>query len=64
MAFNSEALERGIEQCKKNIVTFEEAIEKERATIKEYRRQIDHNEEQERLNKIKKSHIEIIREND
>lgn len=62
MAYNSESLERGIEQCKTNIKTFEEAIEKERNTIKEYYRMMEHNQEQERLNKIKESHIEIERE--
>ncbi len=35
------SLERGIESCQKNICTFEEAIDKERATIKEYRFMID-----------------------
>lgn len=64
MPFNSEALERGIEQCKKNILTFEQAIEKERNTIKEYYKMIDLNEQQERMDKIKESHIEIIREDD
>jgi len=36
--YNADALEKGIEACRKNIKTFEEAIEKEYATIKEYRR--------------------------
>ena len=59
MAYNSEALERGIQQCKNNIKTFEEAIEKERATIKEYYKQIEHNQEQERIDKEKIKHIEV-----
>ncbi len=35
------ALQRGIEACKKNILIFDGAIEKERATIKEYYEMID-----------------------
>ena len=62
MAFNKEALIRGIEQCKKNIQIFEDSAQKERDTIKEYYRQIDINEAQERLEKEKESHIHIIRE--
>ena len=38
--YNVEGLERGIEACKKNIKTFEDAIDKERDTIKEYRKMI------------------------
>lgn len=34
--YDKEALERGIESAKKNIKTFEDAIEKERATIAHY----------------------------
>ena len=64
MAFKKEALERGIEQCKKNIETFEEAIQKERNTIKDYYRMIEHNETQERLEKEKLLHIEIDRSGD
>lgn len=63
MAFKTEALERGIEQCKNNIKTFEDAIEKERNTIKEYYKMIEHNQKQERLEKEKLNHIEIIRDN-
>lgn len=32
----------GIDACKRNIETFERAIEKERQTIKEYKIMIDH----------------------
>jgi len=39
--YSMESLERGIEACKKNIKTFEDAIDKERNTIKEYRFMID-----------------------
>ena len=59
MAYNTDALERGIEQCKRNIKTFEEAIEKEYATIKEYRKQIEHNQEQDKIDKDKLNHIEV-----
>lgn len=62
MAFNKEALERGIEQCKNNIKTFEDAAQKERETIAEYYRMIEHNLIQETINKEKIASIEIIRE--
>jgi hypothetical protein len=39
--FNPAALELGIEKCQDNIKIFEEAIEKERNTIKEYRIMIE-----------------------
>lgn len=64
MAFKSDALERGIQQCKNNIKTFEDAIQKERDTIKEYYRMIEHNQEQERIDKEKIIHIEIVRDDD
>lgn len=35
--FSIESLEKGIEACKKNIGTFEDAIQKEKDTIQEYR---------------------------
>ena len=59
MAFNNDALLRGIEQCKKNIKTFEEAIEKERNTISDYYMMMERNQEQERLDKEKQRHIQI-----
>lgn len=39
--YSVESLERGIEAAKKNIETFETAIDKERETIREYRFMID-----------------------
>lgn len=39
--YNVESLENGILACKKNILTFEDAIDRERATIKEYREMIE-----------------------
>ena len=47
MPYDSDALERGIEKCRKNIAIFESAIDKERETIKEYRRIIELNEKAE-----------------
>lgn len=67
MAFKVEALERGIEQCKKNIAIFEEAIEKERATMKSYYEQIEHNQKQELINKQKEEiikSIEVVQDDD
>jgi hypothetical protein len=49
--YSVEGLERGIEACKKNIKTFEDAIDKERATIKEYRKMIDVIETKEVMSK-------------
>jgi hypothetical protein len=46
--FSPEALKNGILSCKANIITFEDAIEKERETIKEYQGMIDSIEEKER----------------
>ena len=43
MGFSEKIAEHRIEQCKKNIVKFEEAEEAERETIREYRDMIDSN---------------------
>ena len=40
--YDIDGLTRGIDACKRNIETFEQAIEKERQTIKEYKIMIDH----------------------
>lgn len=57
--YSVESLERGIEHCKKNIKTFEDAIQKERDTIDEYYGMIDALKEKARiamaLEKVKKS---------
>lgn len=53
MAFSTESLTNGIEACKKNILTFEEAIQKERDTIKEYFVMIEAVQESERKAKAK-----------
>ena len=55
-----EGLERGIEHCKKNIETFEDAIQKERNTIDEYYRMIDALKEKERVQKALKQVEESI----
>jgi peptidoglycan hydrolase CwlO-like protein len=39
--YDIEALKEGIEKAKKNIKTFEDACDRERETIKEYRHMID-----------------------
>lgn len=39
---NVQSLEAGIERCKLNIKVFEEAIDKERETMKDYRAKIDY----------------------
>jgi len=65
--FSVESLENGIESCKKNIQTFEDAIDKERNTIKEYREMIDTVERKEREAKIRKemsSQVEVVRDGD
>ncbi len=65
--FSVESLERGIESCKKNIQTFEDAIDKERNTIKEYRQMIETIERKEREAKVREemsSRIEVVRDVD
>jgi len=39
--FNPESLKEGIKKCDANILIFEEAIRKERATQEEYRQMIE-----------------------
>lgn len=58
--YSVEALERGIESAKKNIVVFEEAIQKERDQIAEYYKMIDHLKEKERKEKDIKAIEESI----
>jgi len=43
--YNIDSLRHGIESAKKNIATFEDAIIKEKETIKEYRFMIKHLED-------------------
>ena len=65
--FSVESLENGIEACKKNILIFEEAIEKERNTIKEYREMMETIGEQERMAKMRdkmETNIEVVRDVD
>jgi len=49
--YSIEGLENGIEQARKNIKTFEDAIQKERDTIDEYYGMIDVLKEKERAKK-------------
>lgn len=62
--FSVESLEGAIEKCKKNIIIFEEAIEKERDMIKTLRSQIDDIEDTEKKKKeaLKNITIEIEKE--
>jgi len=65
--FSVESLTNGIESCKKNILVFEEAIEKERNTIKDYRNMMDTVEENKRMAKVRENmsqRIEVEREED
>lgn len=65
--YSVESLENGIKGCKKNIQTFEDAIEKERETIKDYRYMIEEIEVQKRQAKIREemsSRIDVVRDKD
>lgn len=56
------ALKNGIEKCKENIKVFEDAIDKENATIKDYRSMIQtikDKEQQAELAKTLEQRIEI-----
>lgn len=59
--YDPDALERGIAKCRVNIQTFEDAIERERQTMKDYREMIDSIERREREVERAKSlvHIEV-----
>ena len=59
--YSIDTLEHGIKKCKENIKIFEDAIDKERDSIKEYRIMMDvldkkKRQHQEMLNNV---HIEI-----
>jgi len=54
MSFSVKSLDNGIVACNKNIKTFEDAIDRERNTIKEYRDMIVVIQEKERIAKVKK----------
>jgi len=47
--YDIDGLRAGIEQCRKNIKTFEQAIDNERQTIATYRSHIDHLETKRQL---------------
>jgi ribosomal protein S20 len=59
--YNPAALKAGIEKCKENIKTFEEAIQRERDTINEYYELIEKVQEKERIKEDQASrvHLEI-----
>lgn len=59
--YNTASLKAGIEKCKENIKIFEQAIENERNTIKDYYAKIEILEDQERKAREaeQKIHIEI-----
>ena len=59
LEYSIEALKRGIEQCNKNIEIFENAIEKEMQTKKEYRDKIAFLEQQNNILEEVKKHIQI-----
>lgn len=64
--FSTEALEAGIEKCKQNIQIFEDAIDKERETIKHYYELIGKLQEKKRIHDeaAQNIHIEVEVEND
>jgi len=59
MSYSKENLEEGIEKCKANIVIFEEAIEKERGTIKEYRMMIEESERMANVREVVAKGVKI-----
>ncbi len=67
--YSVESLENGILACNKNIKIFEDAIEKERNTIKEYRIMMDTVQKNERQAKMREEmtaniQVEVIRDGD
>ena len=67
--FSAESLENGIQGCNKNIKTFEDAIDKERNTIREYRVMIEVIERKEiqrkKMESIKANlKVEVVRDDD
>lgn len=57
--FSPEVFEKGILKCKDNIKVFEDAIQKEMDTIKEYRNMMAKAEEMDRVNEESKIRIEL-----
>jgi len=57
--YSIKGLEDGIEHAKKNIAVLEDAIERERNTIKEYRIMIDSIEVADRKKKEAEGHVEV-----
>lgn len=57
--YSVEGLENGIEHARKNIRVLEEAIERERNTIKEYRVMIDDIENAEKLKALAEENVTV-----
>lgn len=57
--YSVDGLENGIVQAKKNIALLEDAIERERNTIKEYRIMIDDLEQAKKAKKEAQSNVTI-----
>lgn len=62
--YSLESLENGITNCKKNIAVLEDATDKERNTIKEYRIMMDDIEMADKLKHAAENniHIELVSE--
>lgn len=62
--YSLESLENGITNCKKNIAVLEDAADKERNTIKEYRIMMDDIEMADKLKHAAENniHIELVSE--
>lgn len=58
--YSVEGLENGIQQCKRNIKTFREAIERERKTIEEYKQMIEVLRDKERIELEKAKRVEVV----
>lgn len=62
--YSIEGLQEGIKNCKRNIKVLEEATEKERKTIADYRIMIDEIEEQERVKEHVAANVHVEIEED
>jgi len=60
--YSTESLEAGILQCRNSIAALEAAADKERETIKSYRKMIDDIHEQKRINEEMAARIEVVRD--
>ena len=60
--YSTESLEAGITQCRASIAALELAADKERETIKEYRKMIDELDRQRAIESEMSSRIETVRD--